>query len=283
MISLKKVKNIADKNGLRLIETKQLFGGDINEVFLVKCENGKFVIKVNDALKFPGMFAAEAKGLKLLKKTKSFKIPEVFKHGKVEHISFLILEYISTGNQNPNFWGSFAINLAKLHKTTQNQFGLDHNNYIGSLIQQNSLHTSPSEFYITQRLLPQFKMAIYNGFNFKDLEKFFKNISEEIPKQPPSLIHGDLWNGNFMTSENDQSVLIDPAVAFAPREMDIAMMKLFGGFPENVFSNYNQIFPLKDNWEKRLPLWQLYYLLVHLNLFGAGYLGQIKAIITKYS
>jgi fructosamine-3-kinase len=177
----------------------------------------------------------------------------------------------------------FAEALACLHKTTAKNFGLDHDNYIGSLPQQNNFCSSASEFYITQRLEPQFKMAADNGFNFKNLEKFFKNISEEISNEAPALVHGDLWNGNYMVSKIGEAVLIDPAVAYAPREMDIAMMKLFGGFSEEIFSNYNAAFPLGEGWKERLPLWQLYYLLVHLNLFGSGYLPQVNSVIKRYS
>lgn len=275
--------NVASKNNFKLIELKPLSGGDINEVFLLKCHEGNFVIKLNNASKFPGMFAAEAKGLQLLTEAKSFKIPTLIAEGVFQHTSYLLLEYIVPGNKPITFWRTFAENLATLHKTTQQKFGLDHDNYIGSLTQKNNYSETAPEFYITQRLEPQFKMALENGFHFKNLEKFYKNISEEIPTEPPSLIHGDLWSGNFMVSENGEAVLIDPAVAFAPREMDIAMMKLFGGFSDEVFSNYNTIFPITGDWKERIPLWQLYYLLVHLNLFGAGYLPQVNGIINRFS
>ena len=126
-------------------------------------------------------------------------------------------------------------------------------------------------------------MASENGFQFKKLTSFYKTISKIIPNEAPSLIHGDLWSGNYMVSKKSQAVLIDPAVAFAPREMDIAMMKLFGGFSEELIINYNSIFPLEKGWEDRVSLWQLYYLLVHLNLFGSSYLPKVKSIINKYS
>ncbi|SRX54203.1 fructosamine kinase family protein [Aequorivita sp. CIP111184] len=276
------LSQIASQNNLQLLEYKSLTGGDINDVYHLKCHEGIFVIKLNDALKFPRIFDAEAKGLQLLKQSHSFKIPNVIAEGEFQKSSYLLLEYISPGNKLNIFWESFAENLAKLHKTSSEQFGLNHNNYIGSLPQKNEYRSAVSEFYISQRLDPQFKMASENGFNFKNLEEFYKNISGEIPSEPPSLIHGDLWNGNYMVSENGNPVLIDPAVAFAPREMDLAMMKLFGGFSEEVFSNYNAIFPLTDGWKERVPLWQLYYLLVHLNIFGSGYLQQVKGIIKRF-
>lgn len=278
----KTLQNIASQNNLNLIEAKPLSGGDINEVFLLKCDEENFVVKLNNASKFSGMFTAEAKGLDLLNNSKSFKIPEIIATGVIEKTSYLLMEYIPTGLPKPDFWEIFAQNLATLHKNTQNSFGLDHDNYIGSLPQQNTHCETASEFYISQRLEPQFKMASDNGFQFKNLGKFYKNISEEIPHEPPALIHGDLWSGNFMVSEDGNPVLIDPAAAFAPREMDLAMMKLFGGFKSSTFKIYDSIFPLKPKWENRLDLWQLYYLLVHLNLFGSGYLGQVQSIIMKY-
>jgi fructosamine-3-kinase len=139
------------------------------------------------------------------------------------------------------------------------------------------------EFYISQRLEPQLKLAFEGGFKFGNLKGFFKNISEEIPEESPSLIHGDLWSGNFLVAHNGDPALIDPAVAFAPREMDLAMMKLFGGFSEEVFMTYNSIFPLCEGWKERTAIWQLYYLLVHLNLFGSGYWSQVKFILKRYS
>lgn len=279
----KTLQHIASQNTLNLIESKPLSGGDINAVFLLKCDEESFIVKLNNASKFPGMFTAEAKGLDLLNNSKSFRIPKVIATGVVEETSYLLMEHIITGFPKPDFWEIFAQNLVTLHKTTQNSFGLDHDNYIGSLTQQNTYCQTASEFYISQRLEPQFRMASDNGFQFKNLEKFYKNIAEEIPNEPPALIHGDLWNGNFMVSEEGNPVLIDPAVAFAPREMDLAMMKLFGGFNSSLFGIYDSISPLKPEWENRMDLWQLYYLLVHLNLFGSGYLGQVQSSVLKYS
>lgn len=277
------LQNIASQNNFKLIEAKPLSGGDINQVFLLKCSEGVFVVKLNDASKFPEMFAAEAKGLQLLSDSSNFKIPTIIGEGEIDKTSYLLMEYISSGQPDAHFWEVFAENLAILHKTTQNQFGLDHNNYIGSLPQKNEYRESASEFYITQRLEPQFKMASENGFQFNNLDKFFSNIPEEIPKEAPSLVHGDLWGGNYMVSEKGEPVLIDPAVAFTSREMDLAMMKLFGGFPNEAFYTYNSTFPLQSGWKERTSFWQLYYLLVHLNLFGQGYLNQVQTIVAKYN
>ncbi len=277
------LKKIALKQNLKLENAKSLQGGDINEVFLLECGSEKYVIKINEASKYPNMFEAEALGLKLLQVTNSFKIPKIIAAGVEGKTSYLLLEYISTGSTYQVFWKDFAYCLVKLHQTTKNNFGLKHNNYIGSLQQINNIESSASDFYINQRLIPQFKIADELDFKFSSLERFFKNISEEIPDEAPSLIHGDLWNGNYMVSNKGEPTLIDPAVAYAPREMDIAMMHLFGGFPQDVYSIYNEQFPLIENWKDRISLWQLYYLLVHLNLFGSSYLSQVKGIIKQYS
>ena len=277
------LQQIAAHQKLQLNEVKPLQGGDINAVFLLKCSEGDFVIKLNSASKFPEMFFAEAAGLKLLANSGSFRIPEVIAQSKYKDHGYLLLQHIPAGIQHNGFWSVFAQKLAILHQNTSEKFGLDHSNYIGSLPQQNNYAANASEFYITQRLHPQFKLAQDNGFELNPTDHFFKIISEEIPSERPSLIHGDLWNGNYLTSETGEPVLIDPAVAYAPREMDIGMMHLFGGFPGHLFEEYHELFPLEYNWQNRLSLWQLYYLLVHLNLFGSGYLSQVTSIVKRYS
>ena len=277
------IDEIAAQNSFTLLETKPLSGGDINEVYRLKCKEGDYVIKLNNASEFPGMFTAEAKGLDRLKNSRSFAIPKVIATNTTETVSYLLMEFIPEGPPKPNFWKMFAESLGKLHQNTQNDFGLDHDNYIGSLPQSNAACKSAPEFYISQRLRPQFKRAYDKGFRFRDLEKCFTNIAAEIPQEPPALVHGDLWHGNYLIAEDGGPVLIDPAVAFAPREMDLAMMKLFSGFPDEVFQHYHSIFPLKEGWRNRIQLWQLYYLLVHLNLFGKGYLASVKSILSQFS
>lgn len=263
--------------------SSSLAGGSINQVFLLKTSSGEKVLKINDSNRFPGMFEAEKDGLQALRDSKTIDVPEVYSCGKVNDTSYLLLEYKAEGKRAPNFWDSFAEELANLHQTTAPQFGFHSPNYIGSLPQYNEQENSAAEFYVNQRLKPQLKMAFQRGFSFKGTERILKNISEEIPDEPPALIHGDLWSGNYLVNEYGNPCFIDPAVCYGPREMDLAMMKLFGGFSEAVFRKYDEIYPLKKAFQKRVPLWQLYYLLVHLNIFGSSYHSRVKAILDSYS
>ena len=274
---------IAETNGLTIRTFDPLAGGDINDVYLLKCIKTNIVVKLNNSASFPEMFGTEARGLQLLASSNSFRIPSVVAVGTVGNMSYLLLEYIEPSSNTSKFWTQFAEQLATLHRTSNKRFGLSHNNYIGSLPQYNSETETATDFYISQRLEPQFKLAAENGYSFQNLSSFYRTISEEIPNEPPSLIHGDLWSGNYLATKNSEAVLIDPAVAFAPREMDLAMMQLFGGFPKQVFSAYNEIFPLQKNWEKRTTIFQLYYVLVHLNLFGDGYLPQVTKVLNDFS
>lgn len=276
------IYELSEKEGFTLKGISPLTGGSINKVFLLDTSEGKKVLKINEANRFPGMFQAEKEGLEELKKSQTVDIPEVLGIGKSGNSAYLLLEFKEKAPQKPDFWDRFAEDLAALHQTTSDQFGFQHSNYIGSLPQHNHKHTSAADFYISERLEPQFKMALENGFSFEKLESAFRNIAEAIPRESPSLIHGDLWNGNYITNEKGLPCLIDPAVSYGPREMDLSMMKLFGGFPEEVFLKYDALFPLQSGFADRIPVWQLYYLLVHLNIFGSSYLPQVRNILNSF-
>ncbi|WP_103072380.1 fructosamine kinase family protein [Aquimarina sediminis] len=282
MLSKKLLFHLEELLSESIVSSVPLSGGDINEVYLLQTHQRKLVVKLNSISKFPGMFEAEAKGLQILKKTTTFTVPEIILVGAFYDTAFLILEYIASDHKSDDFWSVFGKKLAMLHQNSSSIFGFEKDNYIGSLPQYNSTCDSAYEFYITQRLQPQFRLAKQNGFTFSDLDTFYQVIQNEIPEEKPSLIHGDLWSGNYMIDKNGFPCLIDPAVAYAPREMDIGMMHLFGGFDSTLFQVYNENFPLADNWKERLPIWQLYYLLVHLNLFGSSYYNRVKEIVESY-
>ena len=272
---------------IKILQVMPLSGGDINEVYQINTNVGRFCVKKNDTARFPGMFEAEAKGLNLLRDGSSFTIPEIigcFSNGPHQ---FLIMEFIDSGTQTVSFWGNFGHKLAEMHLCSDEIFGLDHDNYIGSLQQSNKNHSSWSDFYANERILPQMKMALSRGLITQDLmssgEVLCSKLDQLFPKEAPSLLHGDLWSGNYMTSSQGDPVLIDPAVYFGHREMDFGMMHLFGGFPLELFEAYNEVFPMESQWKERLSLAQLYPLLVHLNLFGKSYAKSVQTIVLKYS
>ena len=261
-------------------------GGDINEARLLSTTKGFIFLKFNTAAFAQKMFEVEAKGLKLLAATQCLKIPQVICSGKIHQYGFLLLEYISSGNTTSDFWQDFGKSLAALHQHSAPLFGLDHDNYIGRLAQYNNQHPSWDEFYILERLEPQVEMAsaaqLLDSTHIMLFEKLYKKIKDICPVEKPALIHGDLWSGNFMIDKNVSAVLIDPAICYAHREMDLAMSLLFGGFSKEFYSSYQAAFPLAKDFEERVAIYQLYYLLVHLNLFGSSYKHPVMKIVKRF-
>jgi len=278
------LQQIAVQEHFQLQKADQLSGGSINAVYRLETSVGTRLIKINTANRYADLFKKEAEGLAVLRSANAFKIPEVYSVNAIESQVYLLMAYLPTTENRDGSWRNFAQSLADLHRHTATTFGLDHDNYIGSLPQYNqSTLTNAGEFYIENRLKPQFKLANQKGgFSFGNLDKFYQHIAYLIPDEKPALIHGDLWGENYLLTAEGKPALIDPAVAYAPREMDLAMMKLFGGFPDEAFSHYNAIFPLKQGWTERVDIWQLYYLLVHLNLFGQNYFHPVNRIISRF-
>ncbi|MFI5134781.1 MAG: fructosamine kinase family protein, partial [Chitinophagales bacterium] len=240
----------------------------------------------NDANKFPKMFEAEMKGLHLLNDAVPGIAPRVIAQAESGNDQFLILENIEKGKTQKEFWNDFAKKLAALHKRSSDFFGLDHSNYIGSLPQSNKKHNDWISFFILERIEPQLKLAIdakeLPSFIHRSFEKLFSRLLEIFPSEKSSLLHGDLWSGNYMIGHDGWVKLIDPAVYFGFREMDLAMSKLFGGFDSSLYKFYHEEFPLENGFEKRLDICNLYPLLVHVNLFGGHYAAQVQAIVRRF-
>jgi fructosamine-3-kinase len=270
----------------RVFEFKPLSGGDINAVVRATDTGGDFVLKINLAKKFSAMFRAEAAGLRLLRKTNTIAVPEVLRDGETGTSQFLLMRYIEKAPPAKNFWRNFGEQLAALHQNSQKNFGLDCDNYIGSLPQKNSFCPTWSEFFIVNRLEPMLVLArnseLLSVDEIKQFNGFISNVGNIWPEEPAALIHGDLWSGNYLVGADGLACLIDPAVYFGHREMDVGMMHLFGGFDVELFNAYNEKFPLEKNWKERIAASQLYPLLVHLNLFGRSYWSGVKNIISGY-
>ena len=269
------------------VRIQAISGGSINKAFCCQSISEKIFIKVNNVDPGSHMFTTEANGLKTLRSSESFRIPEIIAIGSFDQYAYLILEWIEPGIVNVDFAENFALRLSKLHSCTKDLFGFNEDNFIGSLPQRNRLHANWNEFYAQERILP-ITRSLYNSNSFlkKDIdqtEKLISNLENLIPKEKPALLHGDLWAGNYLTDKNGDPVLIDPAVYYGHREVDLAMMKLFGGFNDDIFHKYNELFPLEAGWKDRVLLFQLYPILVHAELFGGSYVNQAKRIIDQYN
>ena len=214
-------------------------------------------------------FAAEADGLQALKRA-GLRVPEVVSQGVDGGRAFLVLEHLEL--QSKGDFAALGRMLGAAHRHAGPRFGWHRDNYIGATPQQNGWCDDWSEFWRDRRLRPQFELARKNGF---DLEE--KNLLELLAgHQPlPCLLHGDLWRGNagFVAGG---PVVFDPAVYYGDREADLAMTELFGGFPPAFYASYKENYPLESGYRQRKHLYNLYHLLNHLNLFGGGYLGQVK-------
>jgi len=278
-------------------------GGCINDCFQITVNSEKFFLKINSAGKHPNLFEKEKNGLELLGSQNIIRIPKPIFCDEVEDKQILLLEWIETGSRTQQFWKTFGEQLARLHHITwshrprlrktfggrrdgQTMFGLDEDNYMGSLPQKNEPHSNWNKFFIDCRLQPQIKLAEQKHLLLKKHLAAFENIYSKLPEifneEKPSLLHGDLWSGNFMCDENSQPVLIDPAVYYGHRSMDLAMTTLFGGFDKAFYDSYNYHFPFPSNYYEQWNVANLYPLLIHLNLFGSGYLAQIESILSSF-
>ena len=223
------------------------------------------------------MFEVEAKGLELIQKSNTIDTPKIISY---DH-EFLLMEFIDKSIKNDNFWEGFGRNLAGLHKVSDSTFGLAYNNFIGSFDQDNTNQDKWIDFFINQRINKQLSIGNFPSSFLHSFDTLFIKIENLFTDEPPSLLHGDLWNGNFL-SYNNKAILVDPAIYFGHREMDISMSKLFGGFSDRFYSSYNESYPLNPEWKERVDICNLYPLLVHVNLFGGSYYSQVCDIVRRF-
>ena len=281
------LRSVFDDCGLPINDYRPVHGGDINECYYLRSGNRSYFLKINDSNLYPAMFEKEAHGLAILKSNSSLNTPEVIKHGIVNSCQYLLLEWIETGNIVTGFWEKFGAALATMHLQQQAYFGFEEDNYIGSLQQLNTQHTRWSSFYAECRIMPLAKKLLdARVFTKTDLNSAIalcKKLEDLFPAEPSSLLHGDLWSGNYMVTENGEASIFDPAVYYGHREMDIGMTLLFGGFNGRFYEGYQQVYSLETGWQQRLPLTQLYPLLVHAVLFGGHYIGSCREIIRRFN
>lgn len=261
-------------------------GGCINHGGKIQTSNGDYFIKWNDATRYPNMFNSEASGLNLLTKANAVRIPRQVGVDVSGSLQFIIMEFIQSKSRSIDYWELLGRGLATLHRTSAPAYGLDHDNYIGSLPQVNLAKPSWVEFFITERLEVQIRIGTNSRALDLSVVKKFEGLYTRLPtilhEEKPTLLHGDLWSGNLMTDDKGQPCLIDPATYYGHREVDLAMTQLFGGFSEDFYRSYQNAFPLERGFHERFDLYNLYPLLVHVNLFGQGYMSQLLSILKRY-
>jgi len=280
-------KAIADASNTNFVSKSQrsIGGGDINSAYLLDDGRSKYFVKINSA-EHEAMFAAEADGLKELKKPNVIQVPSVVCKGLTGDHCYLVLEYIPFSSGNRSSAEKLGQQLAMLHQTQVEKFGWLRPNTIGLTPQINVWTSSWVDFFRKHRIEFQVALAKKNACNSR-LISLAEELSDVLPVfftdyQPdPSLLHGDLWSGNYAFNEDGEPVIFDPAVYYGDREADMAMTELFGGFPGAFYQAYNDINALDQGYAVRKHLYNLYHVLNHFNLFGGGYQQQAIGLMER--
>lgn len=258
-------------------------GGCINNGARLTTSSGASLFLKQNANAPPDMFSCEAAGLQALADGAGPRVPEPHLHGA----SFLLTEDLQPAPQAPDYWSAFGVQLAELHQRQSQRFGFDHNNYLGSTPQPNEWTEDGHEFFREQRLDYQAELAERRGLLSPDdrrsVARLCERLPELVPAQPASLLHGDLWSGNAISDSAGAPAIIDPAAHYGWPEAELGMTRLFGGFPPEFYQSYETAAALEPGWRERLPVYNLYHLLNHLNLFGRSYLAQVQTILRRFA
>jgi protein-ribulosamine 3-kinase len=249
-------------------------GGDIHQAWRVDSEQGRLFVKTN-ARPLERIFELEAAGLEALRAADSgLGVPSVLGVGE----QWLALGWIERGAGGGAELGE---GLARLHRSTADKFGWDEDNWIASLVQPNGRWDSLPAFFGEQRL--RARAACLPWAMRGRLDRVIERLADLLPDEPPALLHGDLWGGNWMADAYGTPWVFDPAVHHGCREVDLAMTTLFGGFPPAFYEAYEATWPLAPGWRERTDLWNLHPLLVHVELFGGGYVAQVDRILRRFA
>lgn len=280
-------------NSVAITQTDRLSGGDINKAYGLTLNTGDKIFMKANAKDNVAFFTTEAANLQAIASTNTIATPEILctgtDNGEDVGYSFLLLRYVNNAGRRSDYWDVFAQELAAMHKADMkpdfNNFGFYQDNFIGATEQKNTPTSKWIDFFRNCRLAPQFSKAD-SYFTTEDRTKITKLLDNLerflVEPESPSLLHGDLWNGNVMCGSEGKALLIDPACYIGHRETDIALTELFGGFPPAFYDAYRNAFPLQPGYEDRRDLYNLYHLLNHLNLFGPTYLGPVLSIVSEY-
>jgi len=269
-----------------IISIQSVSGGSINQAFKITINTQNYFCKINSAYAFPDLFKKEAAGLSLIRNQDVIITPEVIEVFQFENTQVLLLEWIVRGTETETFWEAFGKQLAALHHCHHASFGLDDSNYMGSVRQSNEERADWDAFFQEQRLEPLVRQCMDKNLlspcHQKKFERLYKNLPVIFDQQAHSLLHGDLWSGNYLCNISSKPVLIDPATYYGHPSIDLAMTTLFGGFPSSFYQSYNYHFPFPKNYSEQWSVCNLYPLLIHLLLFGRAYLHQIENTLTQF-
>jgi len=268
-----------------LLSAHPVNGGDINAAYRLQAADNNYFIKLNRA-GMAEMFAAEQAGLQEIASTQTVNVPRPIATGVAGQQAFLVLEYIDLSGAAKTAGALLGRQLAALHRLPQSYFGWHLDNTIGSTPQHNPRSENWCDFWRRHRLGKQLQLAVQKGYTGKlqnlgerlsaDLGQFFDNYQPQA-----SLLHGDLWGGNWAIDRSGRPVIFDPACYYGDRETDLAMTELFGGFGADFYAAYQSAWPLDSGYSTRKTLYNLYHILNHLNLFGGGYLSQAEHALSK--
>ena len=279
-------ENLDKVLGRRCIGASAITGGCIHSAARLECDDGtSFFVKWNDSDK-GALIKAEVAGLNALRASGAVPTPEIiaFHEGDKEIPQFLVLELLQEGSKDKQSNRQLGELLANVHRCTNDSFGFDQDNYIGELEQINVFEKRWGTFYRRYRLEVQGDLGVKRGWLRGDLWDAFQSALPKIEQElnalaePPALLHGDLWSGNVFWSV-DGPILIDPAVYFGNREVDIAFMQFFNNFDPEVYSHYNKNLPLSDGYARRKDIYNLYHVMKYANMFGGSYPERLKATL----
>ena len=270
--------------------TSSVSGGCIADSRKLQLESGKVYFLKQLRGNSSGALDAEERGLEELRKSGTVNVPEVVCKG----LDFLLLQWIETGySRSSSSMEMLGRQFAELHRYRGKKFGFFDDNLLGDSPQSNKPSKEGSlnwaVFFAENRLEFQTSLAVKNGYVTPEMRNLMDNLIKKVPdlisgtEEEPSLLHGDLWSGNYLIDERGIPWLIDPAVYYGHREADLAMTSLFGGFSNTFYSAYKSAYPIYQGYAEREPLYQLYHLLNHLNLFGTGYYSQVISILKRYA
>lgn len=256
-------------------------GGSVNQAYAVSEGDRSYFVKINQSDRAE-MFVAEALGLQQIFDTKTIRVPQPICWGSTGSFAYIVLEWLDIGYGDHQAWEEMGRNLAAMHQVTSDRgFGWDRNNTIGFIPQINDWTENWVEFFTIHRLGYQFQLARQRGGRFPLQERLLAAVPQILAGHhpQPSLVHGDLWTGNAAVTVQGEPVILDPATYFGDREVDLAMSQLFGSFPPNFYSAYNEVLPLESGYKTRKILYNLYHILNHFNQFGGSYEQQANRMI----